>query len=330
LKNIYPWGVDHITFITEDSRRGIWIGTFENGVIRFDPASKKITHFSSEKDSVGKFADSTTWWAYKSRDGVMWMSTWGGGLYRFDPSHQNIPHTPLNSSLISFLEEPNNTRWIGTDSGLLRIDAKNNGTQLFVHDDKKQGSISSDTILSLYKDRENRLWAGTAVGLNLFNPDKQNFTSYKHDRKISSSLSDDVVFCVYEDDESNLWLGTMKGLDKMNVAKGEFTHYMAVPEDTIAGGRNFVIDILEDGKHNLWIADYGFGGLHQFNSKTGQFKHYLTNNNMTGIYQDHGGKLWAGSDQGLYKYDAMTDSFHIFIDPRHRINDRHTCNHRRQ
>jgi ligand-binding sensor domain-containing protein len=73
--------------------------------------------------------------------------------------------------------------------------------------------------------------------------------------------------------------------------------------------------ILEDSKYNLWIADYGFGRLHQFNRKTGQFKHYLTNNNMTGIYQDHDGKLWAGSGQGLYEYDGTTDSFHIFVDP---------------
>src|SRR4051812_708084 len=80
LKNIMNNAADHITFITEDSQKAIWVGTFENGVIRYDPASKKITHFSAEKDSIDNFADSTTWWALTSRDGVMWMSTWAGGF----------------------------------------------------------------------------------------------------------------------------------------------------------------------------------------------------------------------------------------------------------
>src|SRR5665647_3788234 len=107
-----------------------------------------------QKDSIGNFTDSTTWWEFTSRDGVMWMSTWEGGLYRFDPSHQNILHTDLykKSPVNSFLEEPGNIQYFGTDSGLIRIDKNNNSTQLFVHDAKKPGSISDGAVFTLYKD----------------------------------------------------------------------------------------------------------------------------------------------------------------------------------
>ena len=126
LKKMYSWGEDHITFITEDSRRAIWIGTFENGINRYDPSSKKNTHYAGQKDSAGNFSDSTAWWVFKSRDGVMWMSTWNNSLYRFDPSHQNILHTELDrkGAVYSFLEEPGGIQYFGTDSGLLRIDKK--------------------------------------------------------------------------------------------------------------------------------------------------------------------------------------------------------------
>lgn len=67
------------------------------------------------------------------------MSTWNNSLYRFDPAHQNILHTELDRKgvVFSFLEEPGNIQYFGTDSGLLRIDKKNNKTELFVHDAKK-------------------------------------------------------------------------------------------------------------------------------------------------------------------------------------------------
>ncbi len=327
FKKLYPWAEDHITFITEDSRRAIWIGTFENGITRYDPASKKVTHYAGQKDTVGNFSDSTTWWVFKSRDGVMWMSVFNNNtppvLYKFDPSHQNILHTELYTKrrVNSFLEEPGGIQYFGTDSGLLRVDTKNNKTQLFIHDAKKPGSISDNSVGVLYKDRRNRLWIGSngfpAGGLNLFNPDKQNFTTYKHDPAISSSLVHDAVISIYEDEQSNLWVGTVNGLDRMNIEKGEFSHYKPFPEDTISngGGKNFVICLLEDSKHHLWIGNVNEGGLHILDRKTGQFKNYLNRHTIICIREDSYGKIWAGAEDGLYSYNSGVDSFLLFKDP---------------
>ena len=320
LKKLYSWADDHITFITEDSRKAIWVGTFENGLMRYDPASKKINHYTGQKDSAGKFSDSTAWWVFKSRDGVMWMSTWNYSLYRFDPSHQNILHTELYTKrrVISFLEEPGGIQYFGTDSGLLRVDTKNNNTQLFVHDAKKTQSIGEGVVFTLYKDRKNRLWACTPDAyLNLFNSDKQNFTIYKHDPANSSSLIHDGVFSLYEDEQSNLWVGTVNGLDRMNMDKGEFAHYKPFPDDTISngGGKNFVICLLEDSKHNLWVGNVNEGGLHIMDRKTGQFKNYLNRHSIICIREDGYGKIWAGAEDGLYSYNNGVDSFSLFKDP---------------
>ena len=91
LGKFFEYVDDHITFITEDKSGAIWIGTMEAGMVRYDPAGKKSNYYSKQKDSTGNFSDSTTWWAFKSRDGEIWTSTWTGNLFRFDPSHQNIP-----------------------------------------------------------------------------------------------------------------------------------------------------------------------------------------------------------------------------------------------
>ena len=319
IKN-FDWADDNITFITEDLKNNIWIGTFGNGLSCYDPSTKKITRYKKQKDLPGNFTDSTSWSGFSSRDGVIWMSAWGGGLYKFDPAHQNIPKNTsyTNRRVISFAEQPGNIQWLGTDSGLLRIDKNNNSTLLFTNDPKKPGSISDNNVFMLFTDSKNRLWAGGAGnngGLNLFNPEKQNFTVYKHDPTVSSSLVFDVVICMTEDKQGNFWIGTVNGLDKLDQAKGTFTHYKIFPSDSIIGGKNVVASILEDNQNNLWVGNANTGGLHILDRKTGQFKDYLQGHTVLSILQDIDGKIWAGADDGLYGYNSGSDNFSLLIDP---------------
>jgi signal transduction histidine kinase/ligand-binding sensor domain-containing protein len=317
LGKFYDYVDDHITFITEDSKGAIWIGTMEAGIVRYDPAKKKINYYYKQKDSTGNFSDSTTWWAFKSRDGVLWTSTWTGNLFRFDPTHLNISQKVLypNRGMNDFLEEPNGDQYFGLDTGLLRVNKNSNGSQLFVHDEKKTGSISDNGVVVLYKDKEGRIWAGSGGGgLNLFNPDQGTFKTYKHEPKTASSLSADFIFCLYEDAQSNLWVGTLNGLDRMDIKNGVFTHYKTYPADTITAGKNMVTCFLEDSQHNFWVGNYRDGGLQLFDRKTGQFKTYLSHLSVVAIYEDGFGKLWAGTESGLYYQKNGVDSFSLFTD----------------
>ena len=324
LGKFFDYADDHITFITEDIKGALWVGTMQAGLMRYDPASRKITQYKSQKEGVGNFSDSSAWCVFTSRDGVMWMSIFGGlGLYRFDPAHQNIVHKelPKKIEINTFLEEPGDIQYFGTDSGrLFRVNKKNNHTELLITEPHRQGNWNKDAIRSLYKDRKNRIWAGTETGLRLLNPDKQSFTAYKHDAKNSNSLGSDVVFSLLEDEQSNLWVGTLHGLDKMDVEKGTFTHYKAFPEDTIPGGKNFTTTILEDSRQNIWIGNYNGGGVHILNRKSGEFTNYLKNHSVLKILEDGYGKIWAGAEDGLYYYNSAVDSFTLFNDPSTGLN----------
>lgn len=317
LKKSVDWADDNITFITEDAHKNIWIGSFGNGINRYDPVSKKITHYSPKKNSGGSLSDSTTWSSCTSRDGVIWIGSLAGELYKFDPSHQNISTTGLftGSALWSFQEMPNQYQYFGTDSGLVETNTRDKSIRLYLHDPKKQGSIGGNFIPALCKDRKGRLWAGTVGGLSLFNPNEQNFITYKHDPKNSKSLSADVVFSLCEDEQSNLWVGTLSGLDRMNTETGEFTHYKPLPNDTVAGSPKFIVTIIEDKNHNLWLGHVNGGGIHKFNPETGHFKNYLTGVTVPKILEDSDGKIWAGAEDGLYTYNSAPDNFTLFLDP---------------
>lgn len=84
LKQIRPNVADHITFIIEDASNAIWIGTFGNGLNRYDPKTNNTTHYPFFKDATSGMQLEVAWWACNSRDGVLWIGYWRG-IYRIDP-----------------------------------------------------------------------------------------------------------------------------------------------------------------------------------------------------------------------------------------------------
>jgi signal transduction histidine kinase/ligand-binding sensor domain-containing protein len=303
VRNLYQYADDHITFITEDLQRAIWIGTFENGIVRYDPVTKTITHYSAGK---GNFSDSTSWWEFTSRDGVMWMCTWDGNLYKLDPSHKNIGHADLQKRIFSLMEDSGKI-WMGTDSGLLAVDKKTGG---------RVELIRGAPVSVFCKDRKNTIWVGTyGGGIWHLDPDRKGSTVYRHESGVNNSLADDEIFGLCADENSNLWIGTARGLDKMNIDNGEFEHFKIFPGDTIPFGKNLVNAIFEDTRRNLWVGNFYGGGLHVFDRRTHQNKNYLDRRSVNSIGEDHDGKIWVTTEEGLYYYEAKADSFVLFIDP---------------
>ena len=65
----------HITFITEDIQDKIWIGTYSQGIVCYNPKTKKIDHFNSDDKKRPKgYTDNSTWQSYISKDGMLWIS----------------------------------------------------------------------------------------------------------------------------------------------------------------------------------------------------------------------------------------------------------------
>ena len=80
---------DQVTFIIEDTAGEIWISSMWSGINRYNPFTKKMTHY----DSTLGFPDRSGWNAFLSRDGVLWISTEQGNLYRVEPFRKTVSTT---------------------------------------------------------------------------------------------------------------------------------------------------------------------------------------------------------------------------------------------
>jgi ligand-binding sensor domain-containing protein/signal transduction histidine kinase len=306
---------EYVTFITEDAAGTLWMGTWQKGLYRYNPRTKKTMHY--EADTVSGFVDKSAWRVYASREGVVWISTIPGSLYKIDPLRTVIPFYPTNFPVAALYKDASGLLWMGSEKGggLIQVDRTKKSIKSFVYDSLNPKSISNSLVERIYKDRKGTLWVGTQDGLNRFHLKEGTFTQYKHDPKNSKSITKGHTHALYEDGKGNLWVGTQEGLNLMDRKDGTFRRYLNNPSDTNSLSNNSITSIASDRNGDLWVGTQK-GGLNKLNKRTGICKRYLRGGvSITNIMEDASGVLWVSASGGLYRYDRVMDNFILFTDP---------------
>lgn len=306
----------HITFITEDATGGLWIGTADAGLSYYNSRTQKIKHFTTDTGGPGEFTGSSAWAGYSSRDGTLWISNIQGDLFTVDPFLKKLNHYASKSGPVgSFHQESDGTLWLASSGGLIKADRDKKIIKRFLHDPSDPNSLSSNLLMSLHVDRNGRMWIGSQDGLNLFDRELATFTRFKHNANVDSTISSNFIVPVYEDRQNNIWVGTMQGLNLFNERTNSFKRYLLNPSDTANSGTNLVVAILEHNNQALWIGAWGQNGVSQFHKDSGKFDNYLRGTNAISICLDSDGELWAGGEDGLYRFNKTARTFTRFIDP---------------
>ena len=307
---------DHITFITEDAAKQIWIGTMSNGVVRYDPETKQITHFGNDADKTGAFKDNSGWWAYPTADGLVWLSTQSARLYKIDLFNNLIPHfnSNNNAGVGSFSQETDSVFWFGTVNGLIRNDLSNGTTTRFVNELNNPNSLSNSFVETIIKDKQGDMWFGTDNGLNQYDPKSKRFTHYLYGKENNPGGAVNIVISLLEDKDSNIWAGVVNnGLYMLDRKTGKLTSYKFSANDTSSISADVVLSMLEDETGDLWIGLGNNAGINRLNRKTGKFKKYLSGLIISSIYRDADGVIWLGvPEAGLLRYDRNSDNFFSF------------------
>ena len=303
----------HITFITEDILGKIWIGTYSEGIVCFDPETKKINHFDIEdKKRLKGYTGNSSWACYNSKDGVLWISNEEAELFRVDPLQAGFSQVNLGATVDNFLEDRSGNLWMNTQGkGLMMENIRTGAKKSFLHNPADSLSISSNIGGFIKQRPDGQLWIGTLNGANLFNPQTGRFKRYFY----SATANDDYpfpfgIFDVFERKNETLF-GASDGLKIKNNNTGAISYYRNDTHDTNSISKGGVVCSLDNGDGNIWMCvwDWENGGLDLFNIAAKKFKHYLHGLIVWRIFKSSEGKIWVCTSKGLFYRNDSLDTF---------------------
>jgi len=282
----------------------IWLGLQEQGLNRFDPATKSFTHFSFDSKNSGNIQGNT---------------------------------------ITSLLEDKDENLWIGTLDGLHMLQPETETFITYQSEPGDSSSLSNNQISTLYEDKQGTLWVGTGPlwankgtqkvgGLNRFIPESKSFKRYMHNPNDSNSLINNSIKAISEDSNGNFWIGTMdSGLHTMDRKTGKFTRYiynplqpenLSAPPNRSRRKTDWINFIHEDISGALWIGTY-VSGLTRYNPETKKAIHYsarsdnplgLITNYFWDAFTSMEGELWISSGWlgTLFCYDPLSIHFDFY------------------
>jgi len=300
----------------EDRHGDLWAGTLSDGILKLDRTQQRVTRYRNDPANLESPSENRITALFEDREGNVWT-----GFGATEPGFfvtRKLPFTPLpfdsrnpnnlGEMLVNVIcQDRHGIVWIGTTGALNRYDPE---SKQLTHLDIPGSGIASDVISLAEDPSAEALWVGTD-GEGLYRLDLANsqMRSFRHDERDPTSLSDDRVIRLFFDSHKRLWIGTINGLNRFNSAMNSFTTYRHGEPGTPHVYRS----IAEDAHGMLWLDADG-NGIQRFDPATGIFTPVaLHANEKTLLYErvqslhvDHVGAVWAGTGNGLYRYDPET------------------------
>ena len=313
-----------ISFIKEDAKKRLWIGSSSAGINMYDPVLEKTTHFGLvsgdktnryAKDTLSGFKDSLAISAITTKDGLFWISTLEGNLYNLDLFSTEVPFTSLGMAAGAFyLEEDKQVLWMSSDSGVIRRNLSTGQQKLYKHDPGNPTGLSSGIIMDMKGDGEGNIWfAMHSSGIDKYDIKTDKFTYIRHNANDPSSLAHDSVHALFFDSKHYLWVATHNGLSKMDTKTGKCINYVNDPKDSLSLRQGSLNNITEDKNGNIWIcSDY----MYRLDQKTGKFSHYFMGvASLVNMHVDASGELWVTGPDGLFYFNKEKNNFIKFTCP---------------
>ena len=329
-----------ITRIIHDQNTNhLWMVGWGLQLLRYDYVNDKVKLFPLPYRSERSV---NTYSLIMDRQGYLWVGTWGEGLYRFNPATGEFSQVNLNldaeysnvsdfNIVLDIYEDKQGIIWVGTDGGgivkfspaLQFRTIENFGQDLKVH------------VNAISKTSQGQYLIGTR-GKGLYaSGDLKNFKQI-NPGNASMSLNNQSVYFLNNFRKNAVWAGTEQGAmilrsdDRGKLKLMSASQFFQSPD--LATPRK-VLSILSR-ESELWFGTQQ-QGLYYFKTVENEYKlvkHFtaageggLKNNRISNVMTDASGKLWIGTYNGLYQYNAKDSSF-ISIDSLLSNASRPLCN----
>lgn len=311
-----------ITRFLIDKDGDIWMGSFSQGIIRFNKSSGKITRYLNK----GQVFDRSVMCFYQDKDGLIYFGGFNG-IKKINPVTEVVSDVIIQKKgektisleyINDIVIDNNRNLWMASYSyGLYRYSLNTKEFKHFVPGLNDSNSLPSYVVTCLALDKGGALWAGTEEeGLVNFDLSEGKFDRFQRDNYDSNSLGSNNISDILFDRSGTFWIATKGGgLNKMQESSKVFKHYNVSQESKSELTSNDIFALLKDSSDIVWIGTAD-RGLNSFDLKTKKYKHHKFYrskeekspiNAIMALCEDSQGRLWVGTTgYGLWIYDRAS------------------------
>lgn len=223
---------NEIRSVLVDKTKNVWVGTKTKGLYLFHRKDKSFSKVNIKNFDYIKEL-------YQDEKGNIWVGSYDKGaiakitlskegeiaqLFKYSLS---IPGSIEKNPYVNFIYEDHKSDiFIGTRSGLYKLDKeKNIFKNLYIEDIAAREKLGP-YFLSIAKSPEGRYWVGTLGGIlvcdQLEDIQKGEYDWHYTVLSDDTSLVDNMISALYFDASGVLWIGTEDGLDKYDPYVNQF------------------------------------------------------------------------------------------------------------
>jgi ligand-binding sensor domain-containing protein/signal transduction histidine kinase/DNA-binding response OmpR family regulator len=254
-----------IVDIKEDLSGNIWIASFNEGLIKYNPQTKTFSRLGFtdlEKTQIiqhGKIMDIVI-----DDNNNLWLGMTDYGLVKYnqkknillslsDNITKEIQHQKFT---IKSIERIKNTLWLSTSySGLISYNLATEKIKPYIFGQENM------SIITAALDKEKNIWLGTKDnGIIKFNPKTGEYLNYQ----AKDGLANNDIFDIQVDNNNNLWIGTYNGLSMFNSSTSSFTNYYE--KDGMQSNDASLGSFFDAKTGDLWLG--GMNGINRIDTNT--------------------------------------------------------------
>ena len=169
LKDIF------IESIYEDSKGHLWISTYSDGVIEYNPTENTYHNYVHDSSTAGSLPCNRILDVFEDSRSDIWLCTFGSGICKLEReqnsftvfSSKTLGNNAINDMTYSICEDSHGYFWINTYKGLIRFNPETRHTVCYT---TAQGLLDNEFVkFSSFILPDDRIFLGSQNGMVVFN-----------------------------------------------------------------------------------------------------------------------------------------------------------------
>ena len=296
----------YVTRIFQDSRKNIWLGTYDKGLFADYYYKEK---FGGTDNYLNRVIDNSSVFAVAiDKQDNLWISTLLKGVFVYHSATQKAEQIEIaglsagekKNTIIHMFCDRDGFLWLSTNNNVMKC--RYDGTRLNI-----LGQWQVPMTMDFEQTDDGTVWASTSTTyIFAFRPGSS-------EPEAKQAFNVDFTFIpslLKLNDGTMLISAFYQSIMKMDPKTGKLSQ-QEIPSMQRCIRRSVYIptDMHQDAKGNVWIGTVS-NGLLRYNPKTNEMSRVggLSCSDVGSIEEDRQGNLWISTMKGLNRLDAKTGS----------------------